>query len=98
MLISNLTTLHLWGRTLTKYPQTRSIVFDDYGLTYGCIKTKLSLTLQVVDDLKYVVKEDDVLHLQNVVFDLFENMIMDKPVVTVVISGNVSLSSFLADS
>jgi hypothetical protein len=54
MLISNLTTLHLWGRTLAKYPQARSLAHADDGY----IKAKMSVALQVLADLKCVLKKD----------------------------------------
>jgi helix-turn-helix protein len=51
---------HLWGRTLNKYHQDACAVAyaDD-----GCIKVKLSVTLEVLSDVKYVIKEDAVLDL-----------------------------------
>ena len=63
MLIFNLTTLHLWGRTLAKYPQVRGLPYVDDGY----IKTKLSVRFQILTDLKYVLKEDAGLDL-NVLF------------------------------
>ena len=30
-MLFNLTTLHLWGRTLAKYPQARAFAYADYG-------------------------------------------------------------------
>jgi hypothetical protein len=48
MLIFNLTIHHLWGRVLVKFPETRTISYDDDGY----IKTKLSITLQVLAELK----------------------------------------------
>ena len=59
MLISNLTTLHLWGRTLAKYPQARSLAHADDGY----IKAKMSVALQGLADLKCVLKKDAGLHL-----------------------------------
>ena len=43
MLVFNLTTLHLWGCVLTKFPESRTIVYADDGY----IKSKLIVTLQV---------------------------------------------------
>ena len=54
MLIFNLTTLHLWGRVLEKFPEARAIGYVDD--TY--IKVKLSVVLQDLPDLKRVLKED----------------------------------------
>ena len=52
--ILSLTTLHLWGRTLAKYPQARASAYADDGY----IKGKMSIALEVLDDLKCVLKED----------------------------------------
>jgi hypothetical protein len=59
MIIFNLTIQHLWGRVLPKFQETRSIPYVDDGY----IKTKLSVSLQVLADLKDVFKEDTVLDL-----------------------------------
>ena len=59
MLVFNLTIHHLWGRVLTKFPETRVIVYADDG----CIKAKLRVTLQVLAELKRVLKEDPDLEL-----------------------------------
>ena len=59
MLIFNLTNLHLWGRVIAKFPESRSIVYVDDGY----MKTTLILTLQVLTDLKCVLKEDAGLEL-----------------------------------
>ena len=59
MLVFNLTIHHLWGRVLSKFPGTRSVVYTDDGY----IKTKLSETLQVLTELKRVLKEDPGLEL-----------------------------------
>ncbi len=48
MLIFNLTIHHLWGRVLAKFQETRVISYDDDGY----IKDKLSVTLQVLAELK----------------------------------------------
>lgn len=52
MLIFNPTTLHSWGRTLAKYPQVIPYADDGY------ITAKMSVSLQVLTDLKNVLKED----------------------------------------
>ena len=103
MIIFNLTTLHLWGRTLSKYPQTRVFSYPDDGY----IKTKWSVTLQVLSGLKYVLKKDAGLKFnvskmviltkvitQQVVFDTSLNIITPTPSLTD-LNGNVSLVSFV---
>jgi hypothetical protein len=47
---------HLWGRTLNKHHQDACAVAhaDD-----GCIKAKLSVALEVLSDIKHVLKEED---------------------------------------
>ena len=62
MLIFHLTIHHLWERVLTKYPQTRALPYADDGY----IKTKLNVVLQVLVELKHVLKEDVGLELHNV--------------------------------
>ena len=47
MLVFNLTTLHLWGRVLTKFQEARVIAYEDNGY----IKVKLRVTLQVLDEV-----------------------------------------------
>ena len=59
MLIFNLTIHHLWGRVLAKFPEARAIAYADDGY----IKAKLSVTLQVLAELKRVLKEDAGLEL-----------------------------------
>jgi hypothetical protein len=54
MLILNLTIHHSWGRVLGKVQESRVIVYTDDGY----IKTKLSVTLQVLSEFKSVFKED----------------------------------------
>jgi hypothetical protein len=56
MFIFNLTIHHLWGRVLTKCPQTRSLAYIDDGY----IKLRISVTRQVLAELNNVLKEDDV--------------------------------------
>ena len=53
-LIFNLTTLHLGGRTLAKYPQARASAYADDG----CIKGKMGIGLEVLADPKCVLTED----------------------------------------
>ena len=54
MLIFFLTIHHLWGLVLGRFPEARAVTYadDDY------VKTKLSVTLQVLTELKRVLKED----------------------------------------
>jgi hypothetical protein len=59
MLISNLTTLHLWGRVLAKFQEVRTIAYEDDGY----MKTNMSVTIQVLTELKRVLKEDGGLDL-----------------------------------
>ena len=55
MTVFCLTIHHLWGRTLNKNHQDACAVAyaDD-----GYIKAKLSVALEVLSDLKHVLKED----------------------------------------
>ncbi len=52
---------HLWGRTLNKHHQDACAVAyaDD-----GYIKAKLSVALEVLSDVKHVLKEDAGLNLE----------------------------------
>jgi hypothetical protein len=59
MLIFNLTIHHLWGRVLGKFQETRTVVYTDDGY----IKSKLSVALQVLTELKSVFKTDAGLEL-----------------------------------
>ncbi len=59
MLIFNLTILHVWGRVLAKFPEALAIAHADDGY----IKAKLSVALQVLAELKRVLKEDAGLEL-----------------------------------
>jgi hypothetical protein len=59
MLIFNLTIHHLWGRVLGKFQETRVVGYADDGY----IKVKLSVSLQVLAELKVVFKEDAGLEL-----------------------------------
>ena len=54
MLVFNLTIHHLWGRVLEKFQETRAVAYADDGY----IKGKLSVVLQVLAELKCVLKED----------------------------------------
>jgi hypothetical protein len=54
MLIFNLTIHHLWGRVLGKFQEARAVVYVDDRY----IKTKLSVVLQVLAELKTVFKSD----------------------------------------
>jgi hypothetical protein len=53
MLILNLTIHNLWGRVLEKFQEARAVVYTDDGY----IKGKLSVALQVLSELKRVLKE-----------------------------------------
>ena len=55
MIVFCLTVHHLWGRTLAKHNQDACAVAyaDD-----GYIKAKLSVALEVLSDIKQVLKED----------------------------------------
>ena len=59
MSVFNLTIYHLWGRVLSKFPGDRAVTYTDDGY----IKTKLSVTWQVLTELKRVLKEDADLEL-----------------------------------
>jgi hypothetical protein len=54
MSIFNFTIHHLWGRVLAKFQETRVIPYTDDGY----IKTKMSVVLQVLVELKTVLKQD----------------------------------------
>ncbi len=59
MLIFDLTIHHLWTRVLPKFQETRTIEYVDDGY----IKSKLSIALQVLVEIKSVFKEDTDLDL-----------------------------------
>ena len=59
MLIFNLTVHHIWGRVLAKFQGARAVAYADDGY----IKGKLSVVLQVLAELKRVLKEDSGLEL-----------------------------------
>jgi hypothetical protein len=101
MLIFNLTVHHIWGRVLAKFQRTRSVSYPDDGY----IKGKLSVVLQVLVDLKRVLKEDAGLELhisktvilpkaiiQKSIFDVAHGFINTTPQLTH-LSGEVSLDS-----
>jgi hypothetical protein len=54
LLIFNLTINNLWGRVLEKFQEARAVAYADDGY----IKGKLSVALQVLAELKRVLKED----------------------------------------
>jgi hypothetical protein len=54
MLKFNLTVHHIWGRVLVKFQEVRSVVIVDDGY----IKGNLSEDLQVLSEIKLVLKED----------------------------------------
>jgi hypothetical protein len=55
MIVFCLSVHHLWGRTLNKHHQDAcAVAYTDYGY----IKAKLSITLEVLSDVKHVLKED----------------------------------------
>ena len=102
MLVFNLTTLHLRGRTLAKYPQARALADADDGY----VKAKMSVALQALADLQHVVHEDAGLDLNvpktsvlpkgithQAVFDTVQNIINSSPTLDT-LSGNVSPVSF----
>jgi hypothetical protein len=53
MLIFNLTVHHIWGRVLVKLQGTRTVAYADDGYCKG----KVSESLQVLTELKCVLKE-----------------------------------------
>ena len=59
MLVFCITIHHLWGRVLTKFPEDRTVANGDDGY----IKTKLSVSLQVLVEMKRILKEDTGLEL-----------------------------------
>jgi hypothetical protein len=103
MLIFNLTIHHLWDRVLTKFQEARTITYDDDGY----IKAKLSITLQVLEELKSVFKSDSGLDLnvsktsilpakgvtQQVAFDVAQDIITASPDLTH-LSDDLGLATF----
>ena len=59
MLILNLTIYNLWGRVLEKFQEAQAIAYAEaQAIAYaddGYIKAKMSVTLQVFAELKYVL-------------------------------------------
>jgi hypothetical protein len=101
MLIFNLTIHHLWGRVLVQFQETRAVTVDD-----GYIKTKLSVVLQDLPDLKTVFKTDVGLELnvsktvilskgitQQSTFDVAHSIITVSPALTH-LTVDVVLASF----
>jgi hypothetical protein len=73
MIMFCLTVHHLWGRTLTKHNQ------DDCTVVYtddGYIKDNLSVELEVLSDIKQVLKEDDGLALNDKTNILIKGILM----------------------
>jgi hypothetical protein len=102
MLIFNLTSHHLWGRVLAKLQEARAIAYADDGY----IKDKLRVALQVLSELKHVLKQDAGLELnvsktsvlpkgvtQQAAFDAAQNIIQATPTLTH-LTGDVVLASF----
>jgi len=59
MLIFNLSIHHLWGHVLTKFQEAPAIAYADDGY----IRAKLSVALEVLAELKHVLKQDAGLEL-----------------------------------
>jgi hypothetical protein len=103
MLLFNLTVHHLWGRVSTKFQEARATAYTDDGY----IKDKLSVSLQVLVDLKAVFKEDAGLELNvakttilpvkivthQVVFDVDHSIIAASPALTH-LQSEIALDSF----
>jgi hypothetical protein len=103
MLIFNLTIHHLWVRVLAKFQEARAIAYADDGY----IKAKLSISLQVLVDLKAVFKADAGLEInvsktsilppkgvtQQVAFDVAQGIITASPDLTH-LSDDLALASF----
>jgi hypothetical protein len=105
MLIFNLTVHHIWGRVLAKFQGARAVAYAGDGY----IKGKLSEALQVLAELKRVLKEDAGLELnisktailpkditQQAIFDVAHGFINATPQLTQ-LRGEVSLDSFRPD-
>jgi hypothetical protein len=107
MLIFNLNIHNLRGRVLEKFQETRVVAYTDDGY----IKCKLSVTLQVLSELKRVLKEDGGLEFnvsktsilpkditQQSVFDVEHNFITTSHSLTQdQPSGDVVLVSFFPE-
>ena len=106
MLIFNLTIHHLWGLVHSKFPGARAVAYADDGY----IKAKLSVALQVLAELKRVLKEDAGLEQLNVAktsvlpkgitqqeaFDAALKIVGANPTLTH-LTGDVVLASFCPD-
>ena len=105
MLIFNLTVHHIWGRVLAKFQGARAVAFADDGY----IKGKLSVVLQVLAELKRVLKEDAGLELnisktvilskditQQTIFDVAHAFINITPQLSQ-LNGELSLDSLRPD-
>ncbi len=102
MLVFNLTIHHLWGRVLEKFPEAQAVAYADDGY----IKGKLSVALQVLAELKGVLKEDAGLELNiaktsilpketthQAVFDVAHSIIAASPALNQ-LSNDISKDSF----
>jgi hypothetical protein len=92
-----------WGRVLTKFQETRTVAYTDDGY----IKTKLSVDLQVLTEVKTVFKVDAGLELNvsktfilpskgvtvHVVFDMTQTIMQVTPSI-VHLSNDILLDSF----
>ncbi len=105
MLIFNLTVHHIRGRVLAKFQGARAVEYADDGY----IKGKLSVVLQVLAELKRVLKEDAGLEVnipktavlskvitQQTLFDVAHVFINNSPQL-IHLSGELSLDSFRHD-
>jgi hypothetical protein len=105
ILIFNLTVYHIWGRVLAKFQGSRAVPYADDGY----IKGKLSVVLQVLAELKRVLKEDAGLEhnisktgilskdiTQQTLFDVAHTFINTTQQLTH-LSGELSLDSFRPD-
>ena len=92
----------IWGRVLEKFQEARAVAYADDGY----VKGKLSVALQVLAELKRVLKEDAGLELnvsktsvlpkgvtQQAAFDAAHSIINNSPALTQ-LRGDVSLASF----
>jgi hypothetical protein len=90
------------GRVLTKYPQARALAYADDGY----IKARMSVALQVLAELQYVLEEDAGLDLNisktsvlpkgvthQAAFDVAHSIINNSPALTP-LNADVSLASF----
>ncbi len=102
MFIFNLTVHHIWGRVLAKFQGARAVAYADDGYMKG----KLSVVLQVLTELKSVLKEDSGLELnisktavlskditQQTLFDV-THVFINNSTELIHPSGELSLDSF----